>query len=113
MAHLDAGDIWLAVRQLRRERHFRPNLAEILVACKIRRVEMAEQARHQQLHTGNGRGVPMPPETRQALEILQETLRPGVTREQRVQARQMIERLADDLAERHPVRDPEEEFTSA
>jgi hypothetical protein len=99
LAHLDPGDIWLAVRELRREHHFRPNLAELLVAYKAHRAEMAAQARHLQLHAG-GRGTPMPPETRQAMEILKETLHPDTTAEQKAEARLMIDALADQLADR-------------
>lgn len=113
LAHLEAGDIWLAIRRLRREHHFRPNLAEIMVACKIQRVEMAEQADRQRRRAaqGWGSGTPMPPETRQALEILKETLRPETPRQQKAEAKAMIEALAAQLNERHPARD--EERTSA
>jgi hypothetical protein len=101
LAHLDPGDIWLAIRQLRREHHFRPNLAELLVAHKVHRVEMAEAAKSQQRqHALGRRGTPMPPETRQAMEILAETLHPNTTPEQKAEARLMIDSLATQLAGR-------------
>ena len=101
LAHLETGDVWLAIRRLRTEQKWRPELAEILIACKLRRVEMAEQARSQrQRLTAGRRGVPMPPETKQALEILKETLHPDTTVEQKSQAAAMIAALADQLAER-------------
>jgi hypothetical protein len=103
----DAGDIWLAVRRLRTEQRWRPNLAEIVVAYKAHRAEMAAQARHLQLHAG-GRGTPMPPETRQAWEILQETLPPHTTPEQKAEARMMIDALAGELAARTHTMPPEE-----
>lgn len=101
LSHLQAGAIWLAIRKLRAEQRWRPQLAEILVTCKAHRVDMAEQARSQRRSQTLGRrGVPMPPETRQAMEILKETLHPDTTREQKAEARVMIESLADQLADR-------------
>jgi hypothetical protein len=99
--HLDPGDIWLAVRALRREHHFRPNLAEILTAHKVHRQELAEQARSlERQRDGWTRGTPMPPETRQTMEILKETLHPDTTPEQKAEARLMIDALATQLADR-------------
>jgi hypothetical protein len=101
LAHLDPGDIWLAVRALRREHHFRPTLAELLVAYKAHRAELAEQAASQQRRRDSQtRGTPMPPETRQAMEILKETLHPDTTLEQKAEARLMIDTLAGLLADR-------------
>jgi hypothetical protein len=110
LAHLDPGDIWLAIRRLRTEQRWRPLLAEILAACKVQRQEIAEQVRHLELEaTGRIRGTPMPPETRQAMEILRETLRPETTREQKAEARQMLDALAAQLARRCPVPDDDDE----
>jgi hypothetical protein len=101
LAQLDAGEVWLAIRQLRREQKWRPELAEILIACKLHRVEMAEQAEAQQRRRSLGRGgTPMPPETRRAREVLAETLGLNVTAQQKAEARAMIDALADQLDER-------------
>ncbi len=102
--HLDEGDVWLAVRELRKEQTWRPSLAELLAGVRVYRAALAERAHHQALErAGDRKGTPMPPETRQALEILKETTRPDVTADFKAQARQMIDTLADQLAERVAV----------
>lgn len=95
---LDAGDVWLAIRELRTELKWRPSLAEILAGVKVYRAKLAEQAKSQELrHLGSRRGMPMPPETRQALEILKDSVAGKIDG---TQARQMIDTLADRLEER-------------
>jgi hypothetical protein len=96
--HFEAGDVWLAIRELRKDHHFRPSLAEILVGVKAYRAELAEQARSQRQRLDLGRrGTPMPPETRQAIEILKDSISGKVDK---TQARQMIGTLAERLTER-------------
>jgi hypothetical protein len=98
LAKLDAGDIWLAVRELRKEQRWRPSLAEILAGVKVYRAELAEQAHHQHLElAGRRKGTPMPPETRQALEILKDSITGKVGK---TEARQMIDALATQLEQR-------------
>ncbi len=98
LRHLDAGDVWLAIRELRTEHHFRPSLAEILAGVKAYRGRLAEQAHSQELrHLASRRGMPMPPETRQALEILKDSISGKVDK---TQARQMIDALAAQLEQR-------------
>ncbi len=98
LGHRDAGDVWLAIRELRTEHHFRPSLAEILAGVKAYRGRLAEQAHSQELrHLANRRGMPMPPETRQALEILKDSISGKVDK---TQARQMIDTLATQLEQR-------------
>lgn len=90
--------MWLAVRELRKDHHFRPSLAELLVGVKAYRADLDEQAHHLALeHAGRRRGVPMPPETRQALEILKDSITGKVDK---TQARQMIDTLATQLEAR-------------
>lgn len=98
LAHLDAGDVWLAIRELRTETRWRPSLAEILAGVKVYRAKLAEEAHHQELrHLAGRRGMPMPPETRQALEILKDSISGKVDR---IEARQMIDALATQLEAR-------------
>src|SRR6266567_3522323 len=98
LRHLDAGDIWLAVRELRKEQRWRPALAEILAGVKVYRAELAEQVHHQQLElAGRRKGAPMPPETKQALEILKDSITGKVGK---TEARQMIDALAAQLEQR-------------
>ena len=94
----DIGDIWLALRRLRVESRFMPDLSEIRAGVIVYRREFAEQAHSQELrHLGSRRGMPMPPETRQALEILKDSVAGKVDG---TQARQMIDTLANRLEER-------------
>jgi hypothetical protein len=98
LAHLDAGDVWLSIRELRTEHHFRPSLAEILAGIKAYRGRLADQAKSQELrHLASRKGMPMPPETRQALEILRDSISGKVDR---TEARQMIDVLAAQLEKR-------------
>ena len=98
LAHLDVGDVWLAIRELRTEMRWRPGLAEILAGVRMYRTKLAEDAHSQELrHLANRKGTPMPPETRQAMEILRDSISGKVDK---TQARQMIDTLADRLAER-------------
>lgn len=98
LAHLDAGDVWLAIRELRTEIRWRPSLAEILAGVKVYRAKLAEEAQSQELrHLASRKGMPMPPETRQALEILKDSISGKVDR---VEARQMIDALAAQLEAR-------------
>src|SRR3954447_10471836 len=79
LKHLDAGDIWLAIRVIRREERFRPQLASILAGVKLHRRDMAEARQRQERELERSQykpGVPMPPETREALDILAEVKRP-------------------------------------
>ena len=100
---LDAGDVWLAIRTIRREERFRPTLASILAGVELHRRDMAA-ARQAQLalaarpdhHRG---GVPMPPETREALAILGEAAKPDGDVD-RQQAAAMIAALADQIEQR-------------
>jgi hypothetical protein len=95
---LDAGDVWLAIRELRTEMRWRPGLAEILAGVKLYRAKLAEQAHSQQLrHLSGRKGMPMPPETRQAMEILKDSVAGKVDGPQ---ARLMIDTLATQLEER-------------
>src|SRR5687768_12174838 len=75
LGQLDAGDVWLAIRTIRREERFRPNLASIIAGVELHPRDMAA-ARQAQLaltaRPGHRGGVPMPPETREALAILGE-----------------------------------------
>jgi hypothetical protein len=96
--HLDAGDVWLAIRELRTEIKWRPSLAEILAGVKVYRAKLAEQAHHQQLERARSRrGTPMPPETKQAMEILADSISGKVDK---MEARQMIDALAAQLEAR-------------
>ncbi len=98
LARLDAGDVWLAIRELRTEIKWRPSLAEILAGVKVYRNRLADQAHSQQLrHLASRRGTPMPPETRQAMEILADSITGKVDK---TQARQMIDTLAGQLEAR-------------
>lgn len=98
LAHLDAGDVWLAIRELRTEMRWRPSLAEILAGVKLYRAKLAEQAHSQELrHLSGRKGTPMPPETRQAMEILRDSISGKVDK---AQVRQMIDALATQLAKR-------------
>jgi len=98
LGHLDAGDVWLAIRELRTEHHFRPSLAEILAGVRVYRGRLAEQVHSLELrHFANRRGTPMPPETKQAMEILADSI---VGKVDKVQARQMIDALATQLEAR-------------
>ncbi len=98
LTHLNAGDIWLAVRALRKEQRWRPALAEILAGVKVYRAQLAEEAHSQELrHLANRKGTPMPPETRQALEILKDSITGKVGK---TEARQMIDTLATQLETR-------------
>lgn len=95
---LDAGDVWLAIRELRTECKWRPSLAEILAGVKLYRAKLAEQVHHQHLQlTGRQQGVPMPPETKQAMEIVRDAAAGKLDRRQ---ARQMCDTLATRLSER-------------
>jgi len=94
----EAGDIWLAIRELRTEQRWRPSLAEILAGVKVYRAKLAEQAHSQELrHLANRKGTPMPPETKQALEILKDSITGKVGK---TEARQMIDALATQLEQR-------------
>jgi hypothetical protein len=98
LARLDAGDVWLAIRELRTEIKWRPSLAEILAGVKVYRAKLAEQAYSQELrHLARRKGTPMPPETRQAMEILADSITGKVDK---TQARQMIDALAAQLEAR-------------
>jgi hypothetical protein len=98
LERLDAGDVWLAIRELRTEQRWRPGLAEILAGVKVYRAKLAEQAHSQQLrHLSGRKGTPMPPETKQAMEILKDSVAGKVDGKQ---ARQMIDALANQLEER-------------
>src|SRR6266567_4305856 len=94
----EAGDVWLAIRELRLEIRWRPSLAEILAGVKVYRAKLAEQAQSQELrHLASRKGTPMPPETRQALEILKDSITGKVGK---TEARQMIDALATQLEQR-------------
>lgn len=98
LRHLDPGDVWLAVRELRKEQRWRPSLAEILAGVKIYRANLAEQVRSQHRRQIDARGgVPMPPETKEAMRILGESIKGTIDK---TEARQMIDTLADRLKER-------------
>jgi hypothetical protein len=95
LGHLDAGDVWLSVRELRTEMRWRPGLAELLAGVKVYRAKLAEQAHHQRLELARRRqGVPMPPETKQAMEILNDSISGKVDK---AQAHQMTDALAGQL----------------
>jgi hypothetical protein len=88
----------LAIRRLRTEQRWRPSLAEILAGVTVYRRDLAEQAHAQQLRLAASRqGTPMPPETRQAMEILRDSVSGKVDK---AQAKAMIDTLASRLAER-------------
>lgn len=98
LARLDPGDVWLAIRELRTEQRWRPGLAEILAGVKVYRAKLAEQAHSQQLRNlGGRRGSPMPPETRQAMEIVDDAVKGKVDK---AEATQMLDTLAIQLEER-------------
>jgi hypothetical protein len=98
LADRNAGDVWLAIRELRTEQTWRPSLAELLAGVKTYRARLAEQAHHQHLRELAGRkGAPMPPETKQAMEILADSVSGKVGKSE---AKQMIDALADRLVER-------------
>jgi len=99
-----AGEVWLAIRLLRKEEKFRPGLAEIITGIKLCRRDMADAKRIQEQkqgtrNLGGGRGGPMPPETQEALKILAEASKPenGIDK---VQARAMIESLGQQIIDR-------------
>jgi hypothetical protein len=94
----DVGDIWLALRRLRLDSRFMPDLSEIRAGVIVYRRELAEQAASQQIRQSQSRkGTPMPPETKQAMEILKDSVAGKVDGKQ---ARQMIDVLATQLEER-------------
>lgn len=105
LADLDEGEVWLAIRAHRRHEPFRPGVAAILAGAAIHRQDMAEALAAQQRAAAAPRraprsGVPMPPETREALRILAERMNPATPADERAEAHRMIEALADQLAAR-------------
>jgi hypothetical protein len=59
LAHLPADRVWRAVRRLRRERSFRPSLAELLDACAAEaRAEPSAQAALTAREDGPGEPMP-------------------------------------------------------
>jgi hypothetical protein len=106
-----AGEVWLAIRLLRKEEKFRPGLASILAGIKLCRRDMADAKRIQEQkqgtrNLGGGHRVPMPPETKEALRILAEAKKPenGIDG---AQARAMIEELGQQILDRcQPIDEP-------
>jgi hypothetical protein len=96
-----AGEVWLAVRRCRREREFMPGLAAILEAIDANHRELMEDRRQaaaaMQARPPGRRGVPMPIETKQAIQILDARLKGELGGPS---ARLMIEALADQLEAR-------------
>lgn len=111
----NAGEVWLAIRLLRKEEKFRPGLAELLAGIKLCRRDMREardRQRSELERLAPSRGVPMPPETKEALRILAESSKPenGIDP---AQARAMIESLAQQLIDRCPPDQDEDQAGAA
>lgn len=101
LAPFEAPEVWLAVRRCRREREWMPTLHAVHEAIDANHRDDAER-RQQALRLvaaeqRRRRGVPMPPETRQALEILGGRIDGHIDGSD---ARAMIEALADQLEAR-------------
>jgi hypothetical protein len=95
-----AGEVWLAVRRVRRERENMPRSVAIVLAAidandAEQRAYAAEAARRTQ--DGDGRGRPAPPEFRQAVAVLKRRLAGDLDA---ATAKAMIDELADQLDDR-------------
>jgi hypothetical protein len=96
------GEVWDAIDTLRRTSDYLPSLKAILAAIDTnwrersaaRRALEAQEARTARTKLG---GVIMPPETRQAIEVLKDSI---AGRIDKALARKRIDDLADQLAER-------------
>ena len=101
LADFETPEVWLAVRRCRREREWMPTLHAIHEAIDANHREETERrqatARALAADERRQRGVPMPPETRQAMEILQGSLEGRIDGPS---ARRMIDQLADQLKAR-------------
>lgn len=102
-----ASEIWGAVDRVRRESKFLPALSELLAAVDLNWRERSAARRELEVREAraarNSRGgALMPDETKQAIELLRRsTLMPGnPDRLDPASARNRIEALADQLAER-------------
>lgn len=97
----EAPEVWLAVRRCRREREWMPTLHAIHEAVDANhRDELDRRLQAARMLAAAGRrrrGVPMPPETRQAIDLLSGALEGRIDG---ASARQMIEQLADQLQAR-------------
>jgi hypothetical protein len=101
LADFEAPEVWLAVRRCRREREWMPTLHAIHEAIDANhRDELDRRALQARAVAADARrrgGVPMPPETRQAMELLQGALEGRIDG---VSAQRMIGQLADQLQAR-------------
>lgn len=109
LGDLEAGDVWLAIRAHRRHETFRPGIAAILGGVAIHREDMAlalaaQQRAADQLEARRRRGVPMPPETREALDVIAEATKLDTPADQRMAKAEMVAALADQLEARTVAR---------
>jgi len=96
------AEVWLAVERVRREREWMPTgVAVILNAIDANHRELQEDRRQAlaaiQARPAARRGVPMPAETRQAIQLLAARMRGALDGPT---ARRMIDGLADQLEAR-------------